>query len=47
MLFQLKHHGEETQKIENEIYTSGCKLRTVLEENQRFADVSSDFQVFH
>ena len=47
MLFQLKHHGEETQKIENEIYTSGCKLRTVLEENQRFADVSTSFQVFY
>ncbi|KAH3856302.1 hypothetical protein DPMN_098888 [Dreissena polymorpha] len=38
VLFQLKHQGEETQAIESEIYSSGCKLRTVYDENKRFEE---------
>lgn len=37
-IFQLKRHGEERQNLEKEIYLAGCKLRSVLEENQRFEE---------
>ncbi|XP_050406110.1 myosin-10 isoform X1 [Patella vulgata] len=32
----LHEQGEETQQIEQEIYLEGCKLKTVLEENNTF-----------
>ena len=36
---QLRRYGEEMQKMENVIYTTGCKLKAVLKENDRFINV--------
>ncbi|KAL4237583.1 hypothetical protein ACF0H5_002297 [Mactra antiquata] len=38
VMFQLKHHGEETKNIEAEIYVGGCKLKTVLDENNKIQE---------
>ncbi|KAK3583339.1 hypothetical protein CHS0354_038952 [Potamilus streckersoni] len=37
-IYQLKKHGEETANIEREIFVEGCKLKTVMEENQKLRD---------
>ncbi|XP_052769722.1 coiled-coil domain-containing protein 175-like isoform X2 [Mya arenaria] len=38
VIFQLKHQGEETKEIESQIYGTGCKVKTILDENQRIED---------
>ncbi|XP_053377663.1 paramyosin-like isoform X3 [Mercenaria mercenaria] len=43
IIFQLKHHGEETKKIESEIYVGGCKLKTVLDENHKLEEGCKQF----
>ena len=42
----MKHHGEATRNIESEIYVSGCKLKTVMDENMRFEQVSQQWILF-
>lgn len=43
VLFQIKHHGEDTKNIESEIYVSGCKLKTIMDENARFEEACQQF----
>lgn len=38
-MYQLKRQGDDRQKLEQEIFTAGCKLRTIMEENQKLEDV--------
>lgn len=37
-MYQLKRQGDDRQKLEQEIFTAGCKLRTIMEENQKLED---------
>ncbi|XP_061172859.1 putative leucine-rich repeat-containing protein DDB_G0290503 isoform X1 [Saccostrea echinata] len=37
-MFQLKRQGDDRQKLEQEIYMAGCKLRTIMEENQKLEE---------
>ncbi|XP_062612590.1 putative leucine-rich repeat-containing protein DDB_G0290503 isoform X1 [Saccostrea cucullata] len=37
-MFQLKRQGDDRQKVEQEIYVAGCKLRTIMEENQKLEE---------
>ena len=45
---QLKANTSEVQDIEKIIYTVGCKLKAVMEENDRFQEVRKSvfFNVF-
>lgn len=38
-MYQLKRQGDDRQKLEQEIFIAGCKLRTIMEENQKLEDV--------
>ena len=37
---QLKHQAKDVSEVETIIYTQGCKLKTAIEENDRFREVS-------
>ena len=39
---QIKQHGSGMQDLEQQIFTAGCQLRLVMEENQRFEEVMRD-----
>ncbi|KAK3093277.1 hypothetical protein FSP39_013569 [Pinctada imbricata] len=34
-MFQLKRHGEDRKNVEQDIFTAACKLRSIMEENQK------------
>ena len=36
---QMGKQGTSTHQVEQEILTEGCKLRAVMEENQKFDEV--------
>ena len=40
-MFQLKRHGEDRQKVEQDIYNAGCKMRNIMEENHKIQEVIS------
>ena len=40
MIEQMTEHGRLTQAKEEQIVEAGCKLRVVMEENERFEQVS-------
>nr|XP_022333249.1 trichohyalin-like isoform X5 [Crassostrea virginica] len=37
-MYQLKRQGDDRQKLEHDIFVAGCKLRTIMEENQKLED---------
>ena len=41
-MHQLKSTTEELRQMEQDIFNMGCKLKTAIEENARFADVCRD-----
>lgn len=40
LIKQIQENFQSIQNIEKQIFTAGCKLRVVIEENQKFKDVS-------
>ena len=40
-MFQLKRHGEDRQRVEQDIYNAGCKMRNIMEENHKIQEVST------
>ena len=40
-MYQLKRQGDDRQKLEHDIFVAGCKLRTIMEENQKLEDVNT------
>jgi hypothetical protein len=40
---QLRRYGDDMQEIESAIYSTGCKLKAVLKENDRFIQVNACF----
>ncbi|GFO41405.1 myosin-2 heavy chain-like [Plakobranchus ocellatus] len=44
LMSQLKQHGVGMQDLEQEIFTAGCQLRLVMEENQRFEEACKKLQ---
>ena len=42
-IFQLKRHGEDRQKVEQDIYNAGCKMRNIMEENHKIQEVSTEY----
>lgn len=43
LMKQLKEHGASTQEMETQIFAAGCKLRTLMEENDKIESVSLSF----
>jgi hypothetical protein len=41
-LSKIKEHGDELKTVESDIYSTGCKLKCALEENENFSHVSPD-----
>ena len=40
LMLQMQTHGKSTQEMEQQILMAGCKLRTVVEENFKFNEVT-------
>jgi hypothetical protein len=38
-MYQIKRQGDDRQKLEQDIYRAGCKLRTIMEENLKLENV--------